>query len=155
MMRSNSRAPRRLARGSPRGVGQGHQRPSIQAVKMAAKGPARCLHPESDELRNTLQPIRGDGSEDHLIDDGDSVVSWSLSIEARTWSQGPAILNRHIFKAVEFPALTDKRFLFFLLEATTTELRLAATAGTPRASCIHRLETDPVIVEEQRFCQSD
>lgn len=51
------------------------------------------------------------------------MVSWSASIEARTWDRGPAVLNQHIFKAMENQEVAERRFLFFLLEATTGELR--------------------------------
>ncbi len=60
---------------------------------------------------------------DNLIDTGDIVVSWSASIEARTWDRGPAVLNQHIFKAIGRQGVADKRFLYFLLDATTGELR--------------------------------
>ncbi len=65
----------------------------------------------------------GEVGDDNLIDTGDIVVSWSASIEARTWDRGPAVLNQHIFKVVERSGVADKRFLFFLLEAATSELR--------------------------------
>ena len=65
----------------------------------------------------------GEVGDDNLIDTGDIVVSWSASIEARTWDRGPAVLNQHIFKVVERNGVADKRFLFFLLEAATSELR--------------------------------
>ena len=65
----------------------------------------------------------GPVTSDNLIDNGDIVVSWSASIEARTWNRGPAILNQHIFKVMGHRGVADKRFLFFLLDATTGELR--------------------------------
>ena len=65
----------------------------------------------------------GEVRADNLIDTGDIVVSWSASIEARTWDRGPAVLNQHIFKVVEHQDIADKRFLFFVLVAATGELR--------------------------------
>ena len=67
-------------------------------------------------LTNPDAPFnRFDGavSDDNLIDTGDLVVSWSASIEARTWSRGPAILNQHIFKVIGRGGIIDTRFLFF------------------------------------------
>ena len=65
----------------------------------------------------------GEVRSDNLIDTGDIVVSWSASIEARTWDRGPAVLNQHIFKVIGREDIADKRFLFFLLESATSELR--------------------------------
>ncbi len=77
-------------------------------------------------LTNEHAPFnRHDGpvNDDNFIDTGDIVISWSASIEARTWSRGPALLNQHLFKAVERSNVIHNRFLFFLLEGTTNELR--------------------------------
>ena len=62
----------------------------------------------------------GEVGDDNLIDTGDIVVSWSASIEARTWDRGPAVLNQHIFKVVARKGVAEQRFLFFLLEAATS-----------------------------------
>ena len=56
---------------------------------------------------------KGDVAPDNLIDTGDIVVSWSASIEARTWDRGPAILNQHIFKV---QSNIDLKFHKYLLD---------------------------------------
>ena len=67
--------------------------------------------------------FNGPANADNLIDTGDIVVSWSATIEARTWVGGLAILNQHIFKAIEQRGVVDRRFFFFLLVAAVDELR--------------------------------
>ena len=67
--------------------------------------------------------FNGPANADNLINTGDIVVSWSATIEARTWVGGLAILNQHIFKAIERVGIIDRRFFFFLLVAAVDELR--------------------------------
>ena len=85
-------------------------------------------------------------SADNLIDRGDIVVSWSASIEARTWDRGPAVLNQHIFKVVERKDTTGKRFLFFLLEATTSELRRRVHGTTMQHVTKGTFDSTPVLL---------
>ena len=67
--------------------------------------------------------FNGEVDNKHLIDNGDIVISWSASLEARTWKRGLAALNQHIFKVIDDPSIAGRRFLFHLLQLTMIFLR--------------------------------
>ena len=67
--------------------------------------------------------FNGEVDNKHLIDNGDIVISWSASLEARTWKRGLAALNQHIFKVIDDPSIAGRRFLFHLLQLTMISLR--------------------------------
>ena len=67
--------------------------------------------------------FNGEVDDKHLIDDGDIVISWSASLETRTWKRGLAALNQHIFKVIDDPSIAGRRFLFHLLQMTMISLR--------------------------------
>lgn len=65
----------------------------------------------------------GDLKEQHLIDDGDLLVSWSASLDVYVWQRGKAALNQHIFKVIENPAVIQKEYLYFALKEAMSEIR--------------------------------
>ncbi|MEZ5989859.1 MAG: restriction endonuclease subunit S [Planctomycetota bacterium] len=65
---------------------------------------------------------QGDYPEDHLVEDGDLLVSWSASLDAFVWRRGPAVVNQHIFKVVPFRELVEPRFLYWLLRRTIRQM---------------------------------
>ena len=50
------------------------------------------------------------------VNNGDLLVSWSASLDAYVWNNGPAVLNQHIFKVVPNDELIDKNFFYLLLK---------------------------------------
>ncbi len=56
---------------------------------------------------------------DQLIDTGDLLYSWSgspdTSLDAFLWTNGPGLLNQHIFKVVA-PSAAEQRFVYYLLK---------------------------------------
>ena len=45
----------------------------------------------------------------YIVEDGDLLISWSASLDAFIWDRGTAILNQHIFKAIENQRLITRR----------------------------------------------
>lgn len=56
---------------------------------------------------------------DQMIDTGDLLYSWSgspdTSLDAFLWSNGPGLVNQHIFKVLT-PSDAEKRFVYYLLK---------------------------------------
>ena len=90
--------------------------------------------------------FNGPANADNLIDTGDIVVSWSATIEARTWVGGLAILNQHIFKAIEQLGVVDRRFFFFLLVAAVDELRKRVHGTTMQHVTRGSFESLPILL---------
>lgn len=59
--------------------------------------------------------------DNHLIDDGDLIFSWSGTLAVVRWSGGPAWLNQHLFKVVPADRI-DRSFLFHVLQASVAEM---------------------------------
>lgn len=59
---------------------------------------------------------QGEIEEQHKVNNGDILVSWSASLDTYIWNNGPAVLNQHIFKVIPNEELVDKEFLFFILK---------------------------------------
>ena len=66
--------------------------------------------------------VEGDFHPDKLVDTGDLLVSWSATLEAFEWNQGPAVVNQHIFKVVPAEELVDRTFLHHLLRLVMSRL---------------------------------
>ena len=64
----------------------------------------------------------GEFPHDHLVSNGDILVSWSATLEAFLWDRGPGVLNQHIFKVIPNEALVDGKFLFHLLRHSIRHL---------------------------------
>lgn len=56
-----------------------------------------------------------------VIDDGDLILAWSGSLEARLWNRGRALLNQHLFR-VDPRREVDRRWLLYVLEVGTVRL---------------------------------
>ena len=65
----------------------------------------------------------GEVAKDNLIANNDVVMSWSATLETRTWQGGPAILNQHIFKVLADPSVAEQCFVFHLLQMKMASLR--------------------------------
>ena len=66
----------------------------------------------------------------YLVNDGDLLISWSASLDAFIWNRGPAILNQHIFKAVEDSSLVTREYLYFAVRAAMAEIRAHVHGAT-------------------------
>ncbi len=66
----------------------------------------------------------------HLVDDGDLLISWSASLDAFVWKGGPAVLNQHIFKVVENPAIISRDYLYFAAREVMDEIRSQVHGAT-------------------------
>jgi len=87
------------------------------------------------ELKNgvTADTPRNPGTDvprKYFIDDGDILFSWSADLDVYVWSQGPALLNQHLF-LVRPKRLTDL-FLFHSLRARMPEFRIRSQGTTMR-----------------------
>ncbi len=68
----------------------------------------------------------------NLVNDGDLLLSWSATLDAFLWNRGQAVLNQHIFKVCENKDLVERKFLYFLLRATMSRIRLQIHGATMR-----------------------
>ena len=117
------------------GIPKGWQRVRLGNVARFVNG--RAFRPEDwgtyglpiVRIQNLTSPhapynfFNGEVANDNLINDGDIVISWSASLETRTWQRGLAVLNQHIFKVIDYPSIVGRRFLYHLLQLTMFSLR--------------------------------
>ncbi|MFZ2955430.1 MAG: restriction endonuclease subunit S [Candidatus Ozemobacteraceae bacterium] len=70
-------------------------------------------------IRSQTQWSQRQADPEQLIDTADMLYSWSgspdTSLDVFLWSQGPGLLNQHIFKVVA-PTNAQKRFVYYLLK---------------------------------------
>lgn len=64
------------------------------------------------------------------VDDGDLLISWSASLDAYIWNRGPAVLNQHIFKVIENPAVITREYLYFAAREVMGEIRSQVHGAT-------------------------
>ena len=83
-----------------------------------------------NDLEAPFDRFVGEVRPEHLVDDGDLLVSWSASLDAYIWSGGPAVVNQHIFKVYERPELIDRRYLWHALRAGMRDIRLQVQGAT-------------------------
>ena len=84
------------------------------------------------QLLNPLEPLdrsEVDVPERVRLSDGDLVFSWSGVLSVRVWNRGPAILNQHLFRAVEKTGVS-RAWLALALENSLGELELKAHGST-------------------------
>lgn len=97
-----------------------------------------------------------DGSIDqqHMINTGDLIFSWSATLVAAIWDRGSAALNQHLFRVDPYPG-TDKRWLRWRLQASIPHF-----LGWMHGSAMTHLTTDmlramrvdvPTLMEQQRI----
>lgn len=70
-------------------------------------------------LNNPFAPLDyydGILAEEHRVENGDILVSWSATLDAFIWNGSTAALNQHIFKVVPNKDVIDKDYLFFVLK---------------------------------------
>ena len=88
----------------------------------------------------------GEVANDNLIDSGDIVISWSASLETRTWQRGLAVLNQHIFKAIDDPSVAERRFLYHLLQMTMFSLRQQVHGTTMQHITKGTFDSTPILL---------
>ena len=73
-----------------------------------------------------LNYYTGDVKSQHIIDQGQLLFSWSgsrgTSFGAHIWHGGKAVLNQHIFKVDYNEDITNKMYLFYILNRAVTEV---------------------------------
>jgi type I restriction enzyme S subunit len=67
---------------------------------------------------------------DKFCDNGDLLYAWSASFGPRIWEGGKVIYHYHIWKVVPHANLTNKKFLFYLLEWDVDQIKQAHGTGT-------------------------
>lgn len=67
--------------------------------------------------------------QDHEVDDGDLLFSWSATLTTLVWNRGPAALNQHIFKVLPKRG-TDLDYLHHLLDFLIEQLAGQAHGST-------------------------
>ncbi len=68
--------------------------------------------------------------EDKYCDNGDLLYAWSASFGPRIWEGEKVIYHYHIWKVVPNPALTLKKFLYYLLAWDTEAIKGEQAAGS-------------------------
>ena len=68
-----------------------------------------------DGITDKTEWVRSDIDEDHIIDDGDILFSWSATLETMIWTGGKGGLNQHIFKVI--PKDYGKYFVYMMISA--------------------------------------
>ena len=69
-------------------------------------------------LTNAGNPFNffdGPVQDQHLVNNGDLLISWSATLGSFIWTRGQAVLNQHIFKVTPVEAMVDKEFLHYLV----------------------------------------
>lgn len=82
----------------------------------------------------------------HRIDDGDLLVSWSASLDAFVWTRGPAVLNQHIFKVIEQPALVHRRYLYHAIRGAMARIRSQVHGATMQHITKGAFEATPILL---------
>lgn len=72
----------------------------------------------------------GEIEERYIIEDGDLLISWSASLDAFIWKRGTAILNQHIFKAIENKEVIRRDYLFYAVKEAMEEIRSQVHGAT-------------------------
>ena len=100
----------------------------------------------------------GDVAPRHRITDGDLLVAWSASLGVYIWERGPAILNQHIFKVEEDPALINRHYMYYALQVVMNRLKAQAHGATMQHVTKPRFEATPIPLpppDEQRRIVED
>lgn len=72
----------------------------------------------------------GDVEERYIVENGDLLISWSASLDAFIWKRGTAILNQHIFKAVENKEVIRRDYFFYAVKEAMEEIRSQVHGAT-------------------------
>lgn len=100
----------------------------------------------------------GEVEDRHRVATGDLLISWSASLDAYLWTQGPAVLNQHIFKVLEYPSVIDKTYLFLAAKNAMHEIRSQVHGATMRHITKPEFEAVqiplPPILYQRRFADS-
>lgn len=89
----------------------------------------------------------GEGRQEHRIDSGDIVFSWSATLAVGEWRRGPAWLNQHLFKVVPREGI-DAGWFRYALESRLPELNAKAHGSTMRHITRAELDTTTVVVPD-------
>lgn len=84
-------------------------------------------------LNNPSAPVdrySGAVAPEHLVKNGDLLLSWSASLDAYVWSGSDAVLNQHIFKVVPNIQRVTSSYLFLLLKAAMESIRARIHGAT-------------------------
>ena len=73
---------------------------------------------------------QGDFDKKYLVENGDLLISWSASLDAFIWDRGKAILNQHIFKAVENSQIITREYLYYAVREAMDEIRSQVHGAT-------------------------
>jgi type I restriction enzyme S subunit len=73
---------------------------------------------------------QGEFDKRYLVEHGDLLISWSASLDAYIWQRGKAILNQHIFKAVENSQIITRDYLYYAVREAMDEIRLQVHGAT-------------------------
>ena len=94
--------------------------------------------------------FEGDVDENHLVQDGDLLISWAATIDAFIWRGPEACVNQHIFKVDSF---IDKKFHFYAVRAFANDLRRRTHGGGIVHVTRDRFDGTPLLLpplDEQR-----
>ena len=78
----------------------------------------------------TYNHFQGEVLPRHQINNGDLLVSWSATLDAYIWNQGPAVLNQHIFKVEEKTQIIHRNYFYQVLKHTMARIRERVQGAT-------------------------
>jgi len=89
----------------------------------------------------------------HKIDTGDTVVSWSATLDAFRWNRGPAALNQHSFKVVPNLSVIDPDYLYFVLKVAMKGMSELVHGATMKHVTRPEFEGFEIEIETERYLQ--
>jgi len=72
----------------------------------------------------------GEYAQDHYVDNGDILISWSASLGVYVWDRGPALVNQHIFKVLLDESLVDKKYFIYAVQTILEEMKSRVHGST-------------------------
>jgi type I restriction enzyme S subunit len=79
---------------------------------------------DTDRFAGPLHPS-------NFVDTGDLIFSWSATLKAVIWQQGPGALNQHLYKVVPKPGI-HRQFLLYVLDQNMERLAARSQGSTMR-----------------------
>jgi type I restriction enzyme S subunit len=72
----------------------------------------------------------GEYAQEHYVNSGAILISWSASLGVYVWDGGPALVNQHIFKVLLDESLIDKRYFVYVVQNILEEMKSRVHGST-------------------------
>lgn len=91
----------------------------------------------------------------NIIENGDILFSWSMTIAIKKWCGGRAFLNQHLYKVVPKSKKFNNMFVYYLVESELPKLSNLAHGGTAkhitRPSLMNYMVSAPSLPEQEKI----